>query len=94
MANLVCQCDAEEHDEMYECAVCGKCCFGNLMYKESHQTYEEKATCLDCALKEDEKFTRSICPQCSKNDINPDWELVCNSCSEKNYENKTMEKYG
>lgn len=52
MSELDCQCDAEEHDEMYDCAVCGKCCFGDCMVKESHQTYEEQATCLDCVCNE------------------------------------------
>ena len=48
-----CQCDAEEHDEMNECVECEKCCFADPMVKERHQTYEEKGTCLECAMKID-----------------------------------------
>lgn len=50
-----CQCESEYHLEMYECKVCNKCCFGDLLYQGNYQTYEEKGTCLDCVLKENEK---------------------------------------
>jgi len=51
-----CECE-EEHEEMYECANCGVCTFGKACFKESHQTYEENPTCLECALNDIDDMT-------------------------------------
>lgn len=35
---------------MYECRVCGKCCFDDLTLAEPNDSYEDKGTCVQCAL--------------------------------------------
>lgn len=46
-----CSCP-DEHDEMYECRKCSKCCFDDLTLADPNDTYEDKGICVQCALDE------------------------------------------
>lgn len=56
-----CQCRTtgleERHEENHECRVCRKCCADEPMLAEHNDTYEDKGTCIECAMKEDPDLT-------------------------------------
>lgn len=46
-----CSCP-DQHDEMYECRMCGNCCFDEMTLAEPNDSYEDKGICVQCALNE------------------------------------------
>ena len=47
----------QRHNPIHECRVCGKCCADEPMLGRSFDTYDDKGTCIMCAMEEDEDLT-------------------------------------
>ena len=49
-----CQCVTsgmeEEHNEMYECRECRKCCADEMTLANNWDTYEDKGICIQCTM--------------------------------------------